>query len=163
MNDITIRTILPADNPFIATIIKNTLAEFGANHPGTVYYDATTDALYELFQKKGAAYFISEANNKIVGGAGIFPTNGLPADTCELVKMYLLPEARGTGLGRTLIEKCLSFAKETGYKNVYLETMPELKQALKVYEKFGFQYLKGPMGNSGHTGCSLWMLKKFEE
>jgi putative acetyltransferase len=39
--------------------------------------------------------------------------------------------------------------------------MPELKQALKVYAKFGFEYLKGPMGNSGHTGCSLWMLKKL--
>ena len=38
--------------------------------------------------------------------------------------------------------------------------MPELKQALSVYEKFGFEYLKGPMGNSGHTGCSLWMLKQ---
>ena len=163
MNDITIRTIQSADNPFIATIIKDTLTEFGANHPGTVYYDATTDALYELFQKKGAAYFIAAVNDKVIGGGGIYPTNGLTADTCELVKMYLLPQARGTGLGRTLIEKCLSFAKETGYKNVYLETMPELKQALKVYEKFGFGYLKGPMGNSGHTGCSLWMLKKFEE
>ena len=47
-------------------------------------------------------------------------------------------------------------------KKIYLETMPELKQALSVYEKFGFEYLKGPMGNSGHTGCSLWMLKKLE-
>ena len=75
--------------------------------------------------------------------------------------MYLLPQARGTGLGRTLIEKCLAFAKETGYKKVYLETMHELKQALKVYAKFGFEYLQGPMGNSGHTGCSLWMLKSL--
>jgi putative acetyltransferase len=73
-----------------------------------------------------------------------------------------LPNARGTGLGRTLIEKSLAFAEEAGYENVYLETMPELKQALKVYAKFGFEYLKGPMGNSGHTGCSLWMLKKFD-
>jgi putative acetyltransferase len=74
----------------------------------------------------------------------------------------LLPEARGTGLGRALIEKCLAFAQATGYKNVYLETMPELKQALKVYAKFGFEYLDKAMGNSGHTGCSLWMKKKFE-
>ena len=89
------------------------------------------------------------------------PTDGLPADTCELVKMYLLPPARGKNLGRTLIEKCIAFAKEAGYKQVYLESMPELKQALKVYAKFGFAYLKGPMGNSGHTGCSLWMLRSL--
>ena len=159
--NISIRTIQPADNPFLSRIVKDTLAEFGANHPRTVYYDPTTDALYELFQKEGAAYFVAEINNEIVGGGGIYPTNGLPADTCELVKMYLLPQARGKKLGRTLIEKCIAFAKEAGYKQVYLESMPELKQALKVYAKFGFAYLKGPMGNSGHTGCSLWMLKEL--
>lgn len=162
MNNVSIRSIQPSDNPLLAKIVRDTLAEFGANHPGTVYYDNTTDALYELFQQKGAGYFTATLNDEIVGGGGIYPTNGLPADTCELVKMYLLPEARGMGLGRTLIEKNLSFAREIGYKKIYLETMPELKQALKVYEKFGFDYLKEPMGNSGHTGCSLWMLKKFE-
>ena len=161
MNDLIIRHIQPEDNPFIATIVRNALAEFGANKPGTVYYEATTDALYELFQKQGAVYFIALLNNEIVGGAGVYPTDGLPEDTCEFVKMYLLPQARGTGLGRTLIEMSLDFAKQAGYKNVYLETMPELKQALNVYAKFGFEYLKGPMGNSGHTGCSLWMLKKI--
>ncbi|HWR34054.1 MAG TPA: GNAT family N-acetyltransferase [Chitinophagaceae bacterium] len=161
MNNVLIRDIQPPDNPYIARIIKDTLAEFGANHPNTVYYDATTDALYELFQKQGAAYFVAELNGEIVGGGGIYPTDGLPADTCELVKMYLLPHARGTGLGRTLIEKCIATAKELGYRNIYLESMPELKQALKVYAKFGFEYLKGPMGNSGHTGCSLWMLRSL--
>jgi putative acetyltransferase len=161
MNKVTIRNIQQSDNPFLAKIIKDTLVEFRANHPGTVYYDATTNTLFELFQKKGAAYFVAGLNNEIVGGGGIYPTDGLPADTCELVKMYLLPQARGTGLGRALIEKSIAFAKETGYKQVYLETMPELKQALNIYAKFGFEYLKGPMGNSGHTGCSLWMLKEL--
>ena len=159
--NINIRFIQPSDNPFLSKIVKDTLAEFGANHPNTVYYDPTTDTLFELFQKKGAAYFVAEINNEIVGGGGIYPTEGLPADTCELVKMYLLPHARGTGLGRILIEKCIETAKKFGYKNIYLESMPELKQALKVYKKFGFEYLKGPMGNSGHTGCSLWMLKSL--
>jgi putative acetyltransferase len=159
---ITIRNIQRSDNPILSKIVKDTLAEFGANHPNTVYYDPTTDALYELFQKKGAGYFVAEINNEIVGGGGIYPTDGLPDDTCELVKMYLLPKARGSGLGRTLIEKSLTFASKAGYKNVYLETMPELKQALKVYAKFGFEHLKAPMGNSGHTGCSLWMMKELK-
>jgi putative acetyltransferase len=159
--NISIRPIEKRDNTALAKIVRDTLAEFGANHPGTVYYDPTTDALFELFQKDGAAYFVAEIDNKIIGGAGIYPTDGLPRGTCELVKMYLLPEVRGIGLGKTLIEKSLIFAKETGYENVYLESMPELKKALKTYEKFGFTYLKGPMGNSGHFGCELWMLKKI--
>ena len=161
MHNVSIRTIQHTDNPFLSKIVKDTLAEFGANHPNTVYYDPTTDKLFEMFQKKGSVYFVAELDSEIIGGGGIYPTDGLPADTCELVKMYLLPPARGTGLGKTLIEKCIAFAIDAGYKKIYLESMPELKQALKVYAKFGFEYLKGPMGNSGHTGCSLWMLRSL--
>jgi putative acetyltransferase len=160
-NKITIRNIKPTDNVSLAKIVKGTLAEFGANHPNTVYYDPTTDALFELFQKDKAVYNVAEVNGEIVGGGGIYPTDGLPEGTCELVKMYLLPQARGLGLGKLLINKCIEQAREKGFKKIYLETMPELKQALDVYAKFGFEYLKGPMGNSGHTGCSLWMLKEL--
>lgn len=156
---INIRNIREEDNPLLSKIVKSTLAEFGANHPNTVYYDPTTDTLFEVFQTPRSAYFVAEVNGEVVGGGGIYPTDGLPKDTCELVKMYLLPQGRGLGLGRTLIEKSIEAAVENGFKNIYLETMPELKQALSVYEKFGFEFLKGPMGNSGHTGCSLWMRK----
>ena len=48
--EINIRDISPSDNPFIAKIIRSALEEFGANHPGTVYFDASTDALFELFK-----------------------------------------------------------------------------------------------------------------
>ena len=159
--NLRLRPIAPEDNATLASIIRATLLEFGAAHPGTVYFDPTTDALFELFQTKGSAYNVAELDGQLVGGGGIFPTEGLPPDTCELVKMYLLPEARGTGLGKLLIETALSAAANLGYRKVYLETMPELKNALKVYEKFGFRYLTEPMGNSGHTGCQLWMIKNI--
>lgn len=158
---IEIRALRKEDNTRLAKIVRDTLAEFGANHPNTVYYDPTTDSLFEMFQTHGSKYFLAELDGEMVGGGGIYPTDGLPQDTCELVKMYLLPQARGLGLGRKLIEKCIEAANDLGYKNIYLETMPELKQALYVYEKFGFKFLKGPMGNSGHTGCSMWMLKEL--
>ncbi|MBO9205059.1 MULTISPECIES: GNAT family N-acetyltransferase [Niastella] len=161
MSPVTIRTIQPADNPALAIIVRNSLAEFGANKPGTVYYDATTDALYELFRQPGSIYYVAEENGVLIGGAGIFPSPGLPADTAELVKMYLTPAARGKGIGKMLIEKALQFAGDTGYRNVYIETMPELRKAMSVYEKFGFKYLDGPMGNTGHFGCEIWMLKEL--
>jgi putative acetyltransferase len=159
MSNISIRTIQPADNPYLAAVIRNTLLEFGANHKGTVYYEESTDHLYELFQKPRCIYFVAEVANKIVGGAGVYPTEGLPAGTCELVKMYLLPEGRGLGLGRTLIEKCIDYAREAGYQNIYLESMPELKKAISIYEKFGFEYLKNPF-DTGHSGCRIWMIRK---
>lgn len=42
---------------------------------------------------------------------------------------------------------------------MYLETMPELKIAVPMYEKLGFTYLNEPQGNSGHGGCDIWMIK----
>ena len=155
-----IRSIQQSDNPALAKIIRTTLTEFGADHPGTVYHDASTDALFELFQKPHSAYYVAETDDgQIVGGGGIYPTDGLPKDTCELVKMYLLPKERGKGLGGLIIEKCLQTAKELGFAEIYIESMPELKQALKVYERFGFNYLSAPLGNSGHFGCELWMIR----
>jgi len=155
-----IRSIRQSDNSTLAKIIRDTLTEFGADHPGTVYYDSSTDALFELFQRPRSVYYVAETENgKIVGGGGIFPTEGLPEDTCELVKMYLLPEERGKGLGGLIIEKCLQTAKDLGFRQIYIESMPELGQALKVYEKFGFNYLSAPLGDSGHFGCELWMIR----
>ena len=159
--DINIREIEMSDNPGIARIIRETLVEFGANHPGTVYYDSTTDALYDLFRQPGSIYYVAEQGGKLLGGAGIFPSDGLPDETAELVKMYLVPEARGKGLGRELIQKALTFARDTGYRQVYIETMPELKKAMRIYEQFGFQYLPSSLGNTGHTGCAVWMLLKW--
>ncbi|HEX4957890.1 MAG TPA: GNAT family N-acetyltransferase [Lacibacter sp.] len=155
-----IRPIQPGDNAALAVIIRNSLAEFGADKPGTVFFDPTTDALFELFQTPGSFYFVAEEEGKLLGGGGIFPTEALPNGYCELVKMYLHKDARGKGLGKLLIEQCLQWAKEHNYTHCYLETMPELKQALKVYELFGFEYLNGPLGNSGHFGCDRWMLKE---
>ena len=162
MEGILIRPIEYGDNAAMATIIRQSLEEFGANRPGTVYFDDSTDHLFELFQStKRSRYFIAEKKGQVIGGAGIFPTDGLPADTCELVKMYLSAEARGMGLGKNMINHCLEVAGELGFKQVYLETMPELKKAVSVYEKFGFEFLSGPMGNSGHNGCDIWMIKQI--
>jgi len=156
-----IRPIEPGDNVELAKVIRAALTEFGANKPGTVYFDPTTDALYELFRTPGSYYFVATIDHKVVGGCGIFPTDNLPEGTCELVKLYVAKEARGTGLGKQLMEKSMSWAKSHGYTQVYLESMPELTKAVSIYEKVGFKSLDGPWGNSGHCGCDIWMLKEL--
>lgn len=159
-----IRPIQPEDNQAMAHIIRTALSEFGANKPGTVFFDSSTDHLFKLFQTPGSCYFVATeavsatgSTPQVVGGAGIFPTAGLPEGWCELVKMYLHKEVRGKGLGRTLIEESLSAARQLGYRTVYLETLPELNKAVRVYEQFGFNYLSKPVGDSGHFGCNVWM------
>lgn len=155
------RPIEKADNAAIAAIIRAVLTEFKANKPGTVYFDPTTDDLYSLFSTPGSEYRMLEVDGKLVGGSGIFPTEGLPDGCCELVKLYILPEVRGKGYGKLLINECFDIARRLGSKQVYLETLPELKMAVGLYESCGFQYLDKPLGNSGHFGCDLWMLKQL--
>jgi putative acetyltransferase len=158
-NTIVYRELRQSDNPAIANIIRRTMEEFKINKPGTVYFEASTDHLFELFQPvEGSYYFIVELNGEIAGGAGIFPTDQLPDGICELVKMYISPSARGKGIGKELINRCISKARELNYHGIYLESMFELKQALRLYEYFGFKYLDKPMGNSTHI-TDLWLLK----
>lgn len=154
-----IRKIITADNETIARIIRNSLLEFNAAKPGTVYFDESTDHLSDLFKEKTSAYFVMEINKEIAGGAGYFPTKGLPSKTCELVKMYLSERFRGNGYGQMLLQKCMEEAKEEGYLKMYLESMPELVKAIPMYEKNGFKHIEGPLGNSGHTGCDIWMIR----
>lgn len=158
-----IRNIKEEDNKALANIIRRTLEEFGANHPGTVYYDDEINYLSEIFKADKSTYFVvwDDENNKVLGGGGIYPTKGLPQDTAELVKLYLLPETRGKGIGKQLIDKCLNYAKETGYSKVYLESMDELSGAVGLYERMGFSYLDAPMGNSGHCYCGIWMMREI--
>lgn len=154
-----IRPIRVQDDPRLAGIIRAALKEFGADKPGTVYYDASTDHLSDVFRADRSIYLVACNGEDILGGAGIFPSEGLPHDTGELVKMYLVPEARGKGVGYELLNRCVEFARSGGYRKLYLETLPELSRAIILYEKFGFRRLTSPMGNTGHTGCTVWMMK----
>jgi putative acetyltransferase len=159
MSTVSIRPIQPGDNPALAIIVRNALAEHHLDKPGTVFTDPTTDNLYELFNIPRAAYNVALLDGAIAGGAGIHPLDGGEPHVCELQKMYLVPAARGKGIARYLIEQCLEFARNNGYTHCYLETMPELAKARRLYEHFGFEYLDGPMGNTGHYACDNWMLK----
>jgi putative acetyltransferase len=78
-----------------------------------------------------------------------------------LVKLYLKASARGTGLGKKLMHKAMEWAKLNGYDQIYLESMPELSKAVSIYENVGFTRIQQPLGNSGHCGCDIWMIKKL--
>jgi putative acetyltransferase len=156
---LNIRPIQPSDNEPLASLIRQVFREFKIDKPGTVYTDPTTDALYQLFQQPASAYFVAEENGTIIGGCGVYPTEGLPAGCAELVKFYLAAEARGKGIGNQLMQQSIAAARELGYKQLYLESFPELGKAVSMYEKAGFRPLPNAMGNSGHFACNIWMLK----
>ncbi len=161
MDSVIIRPLEKKDNAAIAKVIRNVLIEHNVPKVGTAYADTSLDCMFETYSTKSSAYFVIEKDGEIIGGAGIAPLENGPKDTCELQKMYFLQQARGLGLGSKMMELCISTAVKMDYKKCYLETMPYMEDAQKLYKKSGFTYLNAPMGNTGHSSCPVWMIKQL--
>jgi putative acetyltransferase len=157
----TIRPVRPEDDAAVATIIRDVMASFGATGPGYSSSDPEVDAMSAAYDGARAAYFVLEDDGAVVGCGGIAPLEGADADTCELRKMYLLPVARGRGLGRAMLARCLDAARGRGYRRCYLETLSAMQAARQLYEQAGFRKLDAPMGSTGHAGCNQHYLLEF--
>lgn len=156
-----IRLIERSDNNKVALVIRTVLEELNVPKIGTAYADPQLDCMFETYQEPRSAYFVVENNGEIMGCAGIAPLANSTENICELQKMYFLPETRGLGLGTQMMDACLNKAREFGFEQCYLETMPYMEAAQKLYKKSGFDYLDSPMGCTGHTSCPVWMIKKL--
>jgi putative acetyltransferase len=161
MKNWVVRRIEKKDNQAVAELIRAVFDELNIPKVGTAYADSYLDLMFEEYKKPQSAYFVVENNGKILGGAGVAPLENDAETICELQKMYFLPEARGLGIGSQLMEICLQTAKNFGFEKCYLETMPFMHDAQKLYKKAGFEYLCLPMGSTGHVSCPVWMLKKL--
>ena len=158
---LSIRVLREEDNPIIASVIRSVLVELGVPKVGTAYADPELDALTSAYQGERSRYFVVEQEGRVIGGAGIAPLAGESPEICELQKMYFLPAARGLGVGEKMIHQCLDFAREEDFQLCYLETLPYMKDAQKLNRKVGFDYIDGPMGNTGHTSCNVWLTKSL--
>ena len=156
-----IRPINESDNKHIAVILRQVLIEMDIPRKGSAFEDPEIDKMYESYQSNRSIYFVVEENDKILGGAGINPLKDGDSDICELQKMYFHKSLRGRGIGNKIIELCLNFAVEYNFKKCYIETMPNMVNAQKLYLRKGFNYINNPLGNTGHTACPIWMLKNL--
>ena len=154
-----IRFIKPTDNAALAQVIRTVLVDLGVPKVGTAYADKALDSMYENYQSEKHAYFVVEDQGVILGGAGVAPLQDYQGPVCELQKMYFLSEIRGKGMGRKMIEKCIEQAKIFGFEQCYLETMPYMEAAQKLYLNTGFIYIDHSMGDTGHSSCPIWMIK----
>ena len=156
-----IRPINESDNKHISVILREVLIEMDIPRIGSAYEDPEINNMYESYQSNRSIYFVVEENNKILGGAGVNQLKNGDINICELQKMYFHKSIRGRGIGDKMIELCLNFAVESNYKKCYIETMPNMVYAQKLYIKKGFKYIDNPLGNTGHTACPVWMLKNL--
>ena len=90
----------------------------------------------ERYDPKRERAFIAEVNGAIVGSALLIAHSKTVA---QLRLMLVEPEARGLGLGTRLVDECIRFAREAGYRKVTLWTNSILLAARHVYEKAGFR------------------------
>ena len=156
-----IREVIKPDNPHLAIIIRGVLKEMKVPTKGTAYADKELDNMYQAYSVPRSKYFVVEFDDQILGGAGIMQLNKEAENICELQKMYLHPKARGKGVGSNLLKLCLSFARENNFSLCYLETMPYMLDAQKLYKENGFVYINKPMGDTGHYSCPVWMTKEL--
>ncbi len=158
---VVFRAIAAADNAAVAHVIRTVMPEFGASGPGFAILDPEVDDMHGAYRRR-AAYFVAEVDGVVVGGAGVAALAGGDLDVCELKKMYLMPAARGLGVGQGLLTRALAAARKLGYRRCYLETLTHMQQARALYEKNGFRRIDGAMGNTGHFGCNTFYLRELD-
>jgi ribosomal protein S18 acetylase RimI-like enzyme len=77
----------------------------------------------------------------------------------EIKRLFVLPAGRGLGLGRALVERVQDAARRIGYREVRLDTLPEMTEAIALYRKLGFTpiepYYATPVAGTRYLGRSL--------
>ena len=155
---VAIRPIHAADDPAMAAVIRTVMPAFGACGDGFAINDPEVDWMSRAYAAPRHAYFVVTRDELVLGGAGVAPLQGGDADTCELRKMYFLPEARGIGAGSAMMTRCLDAARQFGFRQCYLETLTGMDAAMRLYERSGFRRIGQPMGATGHGGCNTFYL-----
>lgn len=158
MSAFEIRGIRADDDAAVASIIRTVMPEFGACGSGFAISDPEVDWMHRAYSAARSVYFVVELDGRVCGGAGIAPLEGGDSDTCELRKMYFLPELRGLGAGAALITRCLDAAHGFGFRRCYIETLTGMDAAMRLYERTGFHRIDRSLGATGHGGCDRYYL-----
>ncbi len=157
-----IRHIEKKDDSAIARIIRENLEKYHLDIPGTAYYDPELDYLSQYYGKKSqeGAYFIVETEaGEVAGGIGMdlfaeFTRCG------EIQKLYVSEKWKRQGLGQKLLEKIETYAKGKGLERLYLETHSNLQEAVRLYERNGYQKIERPEAVV-HSTMDLFYIKEL--
>ena len=98
-------------------------------------FDAEMEELSEMYNEKNGGLFLAFKNDKAVGVAGL---RRFSITESEVKRMYVKVEARGLGIGKLLLLKCIETARKAGYKKIKLDTADFMQSAIKLYTDNGF-------------------------
>ena len=150
-----IRDWQKSDRDLAAGVIKQVLEEYGLPwQPQEADYDVI--AVENSYLAKGGEFWVVEMAGQIVGTAAYYPVEQ-DSFGVEIRKMYVLPQFRGQGLGKYLLEELEKAIAQKGFKTVYLETASVLKEAVNLYEKHDYR----PMTEVSTARCDRSYYKKL--
>ena len=142
----------------VAKLVRSNLKAHGLDIPGTAYFDEMLDRLSGFYSTPTRAYFVLIENGAVVGGVGLAEFDG---DCCELQKLYLADSAKHRGLGYKLMLFIEQRARELGYSRMYIETHSNLKTAIKLYERLGYEPIPPPP-SVVHTTMDRFYIKSLK-
>lgn len=112
-------------------------------------YDDELEHLEEKYGQPKGRLYLAYCEGQPAGCIGL---RKIDEKNCEMKRLYVRPAYRKNGLGERLVRMIIDDAKSTGYSHMLLDTLPFLKAAVKMYEKFGFyiteRYNDSPMSTS---------------
>jgi len=154
LSHLIIRAASNDDCERVTKLVFEVLAEFGLEgEPETT--DADLKDIEANYRQRGGLFeVIEDGNGNLLGSFGLYPIN---KTICELRKMYFIPSARGFGLGKYVLELAIAKAKESGFKQIVLETSSKLIAANGLYAKFGFK-----PGTSDHLATRADQVYKLD-
>ena len=139
--DFLIRPWQPRDRDFAAGVISSVLSEYGL---GWEPNGADKDVLEvkDYYLDNGGDFWVIEYQGEVVGTSAYYPIKR-GDNAVEIRKMYLLPKARGYGLGKYLLQQLEAAISCRGFKQIWIETASVLSEAVKLYETNGYQPATG--------------------
>ena len=141
MTAYSFRDALPGDAAAVQEVVGTVLREYGMELD-IADKDGDLAGIPASYTAGGGAFrVLVDGAGRVVGCGGLFPLGGRLA---EIRKMYLLPEARGRGLGRALLRQLVETARSAGLHRLTLETKSVLREAIALYQSFGFTEIPHP-------------------
>ena len=126
------------------------------NYLDIQHYEEEINHLEKIYGMPFGRLYLAYCNGEAAGCIGL---KNIDKKNCEMKRLFVRPQFRGKNIGKLLVQKIITDAKELGYSYILLDTLPFLEKAIDMYKQFGFYtidcYNNSPMSTSIYMRLDL--------